>query len=101
MPLLAADPTAAATVAPFDDDAWEDLLNFVEEKRVIPIVGPELVTVPTDAHLTGSASSPQAGSRPRVLPAAGFGHFSLGCQQPHWPEQARGLQRGIGFVRVA
>jgi len=36
-------------VAVFDDDAWEDLLNFVEERRVIPIVGPELVTIQTEA----------------------------------------------------
>ena len=35
-------------VAAFDDDAWEDLLNFVEEKRVVPIVGPELAVVQTD-----------------------------------------------------
>src|SRR5687767_13750687 len=41
--------SSAPPVAPFDDDAWEDLLNFVEEKRVIPIVGPELITVQTDA----------------------------------------------------
>jgi len=27
---------------------WEDLLNFIEEKRVIPIVGPELLRVETD-----------------------------------------------------
>ena len=33
----------------FDDDAWEDLLNFIEEKRVIPIVGPELCVIQTDA----------------------------------------------------
>src|SRR3954463_13032177 len=33
----------------FDDDAWEDLLNYIEEKRVIPIVGPELLRVDTDA----------------------------------------------------
>src|SRR5262245_16689463 len=32
-----------------DDDAWEDLLNFIEERRVIPIVGPELLKVETDA----------------------------------------------------
>ena len=38
-------------VAAFDGDAWEDLLNFVEEKQVIPIVGPELVNVQTDAGL--------------------------------------------------
>ncbi|MDX2185367.1 MAG: toll/interleukin-1 receptor domain-containing protein [Opitutaceae bacterium] len=29
----------------FDDDAWDDLLNYIEEKRVIPIVGPELLSV--------------------------------------------------------
>ncbi len=33
----------------FDDDAWEDLLNFVEEKRVIPIIGPELLTIDTES----------------------------------------------------
>lgn len=45
-----ADPSLAQGpgLAPFDDDAWEDLLNFIEEKRVIPIVGPELLTVATD-----------------------------------------------------
>ncbi|MBS0379143.1 MAG: toll/interleukin-1 receptor domain-containing protein [Proteobacteria bacterium] len=31
-----------------DEDAWEDLLSFIEEKRVIPIVGPELLMVGTD-----------------------------------------------------
>jgi hypothetical protein len=31
-----------------DDDAWEDLLSFIEERRVIPIVGPELLQVSTD-----------------------------------------------------
>ena len=31
-----------------DDDAWEDLLSFIEEHRVIPIVGPELLLVATD-----------------------------------------------------
>lgn len=32
-----------------DEDAWEDLLNFIEERRVIPIVGPELLKVETDS----------------------------------------------------
>jgi len=32
-----------------DEDAWEDLLDFIEERRVIPIVGPELLKVETDA----------------------------------------------------
>jgi hypothetical protein len=31
-----------------DDDAWDDLLSFIEERRVIPIVGPELLQIPTD-----------------------------------------------------
>jgi hypothetical protein len=48
---MSAFPAALSSAPPvvsFDDDAWEDLLNFVEEKRVIPIVGPELATVATD-----------------------------------------------------
>jgi hypothetical protein len=32
-----------------DDDAWDDLLSFIEERRVIPIVGPELLRVDTPA----------------------------------------------------
>ncbi len=42
---------ASATAFPMstlDDDAWEDLLSFIEERRVIPIVGPELLLVSTD-----------------------------------------------------
>ena len=31
------------------DDVWEDLLNYIEEKRVIPIVGPELLKVQTES----------------------------------------------------
>ncbi len=31
-----------------DDDAWDDLLSFIEERRVIPIVGPELLLVETE-----------------------------------------------------
>ncbi len=34
--------------ATLDDDAWDDLLSFIEERRVIPIVGPELLQVSTD-----------------------------------------------------
>ena len=30
-----------------DDDAWDDLLSYIEERRVIPIVGPELLLVST------------------------------------------------------
>jgi hypothetical protein len=32
----------------FDEDAWDDLLNYIEERRVIPIVGPDLLRVETD-----------------------------------------------------
>jgi len=32
-----------------DEDAWDDLVNFIEERRVIPIVGPELLRVETES----------------------------------------------------
>jgi hypothetical protein len=35
-------------ITTLDDDAWDDLLSFIEERRVIPIVGPELLQVSTD-----------------------------------------------------
>jgi hypothetical protein len=31
-----------------DEDAWDDLLSFIEDHRVIPIVGPELLEVATE-----------------------------------------------------
>jgi hypothetical protein len=37
-----------APLATLDDDAWDDLLNFIEERRVIPIIGPELLKVETE-----------------------------------------------------
>ena len=42
-PLLRTPITAA-----LDDDAWDDLLSYIEERRVIPIIGPELLQVSTD-----------------------------------------------------
>ena len=39
---------AAAPVPPeatLDENAWDDLLSFIEERRVIPIVGPELLKI--------------------------------------------------------
>jgi len=54
-----------------DDDAWDDLLNFIEERRVIPILGPELLTVETETgpgcSTTGSPknSPPSFPSIPR------------------------------------
>jgi hypothetical protein len=38
-------PTPIATL---DEDAWDDLLNYIEERRVIPIIGPELLKVETE-----------------------------------------------------
>jgi hypothetical protein len=46
--------TLSATTAPlqaFDEDAWDDLLNYIEERRVIPIIGPDLLRVQTDRGL--------------------------------------------------
>ncbi len=40
--------TAALAVTSLDEDAWDDLLSFIEERRVIPIVGPELLMVATE-----------------------------------------------------
>jgi hypothetical protein len=40
--------TAILTHAALDDDAWDDLISFIEDRRVIPIVGPELLQVETD-----------------------------------------------------
>jgi TIR domain/SIR2-like domain len=43
--------SAAAPLVPdatLDEDVWDDLLSFIEERRVIPIVGPELLMVATD-----------------------------------------------------
>ncbi|MBS0456553.1 MAG: toll/interleukin-1 receptor domain-containing protein [Proteobacteria bacterium] len=42
---------AAAAFQGFDDDAWDDLLNYIEERRVIPIIGPDLMRVQTDRGL--------------------------------------------------
>src|SRR5215510_16221671 len=41
-------PLPINPIATLDDDAWADLLDFIEERRVIPIVGPELLQVETD-----------------------------------------------------
>ena len=42
---------AAPALDHFDEDAWDDLLNYIEERRVIPIVGPDLLRVQTDRGL--------------------------------------------------
>ena len=44
--------TASADLSrDFDEDAWDDLLNYIEEHRVIPIIGPDLLRVQTDGGL--------------------------------------------------
>ncbi|MCY7312057.1 MAG: TIR domain-containing protein [Pseudoxanthomonas sp.] len=42
---------ASAALQSFDEDAWDDLLNYIEERRVIPIIGPDLLRVQTDTGL--------------------------------------------------
>jgi hypothetical protein len=37
----------ATPITTLDEDAWDDLLSFIEERRVIPIIGPELLQVAT------------------------------------------------------
>jgi len=44
-------PNAVETQQGFDEDAWDDLLNYIEEHRVIPIIGPDLLRVQTDSGL--------------------------------------------------
>ena len=39
---------ATQPISALDDDAWDDLLSFIEERRVIPILGPELLQVSTE-----------------------------------------------------
>jgi hypothetical protein len=46
------DIMKAFPMSTLDDDAWEDLLSFIEERRVIPIVGPELLQVVTPSGPT-------------------------------------------------
>ncbi len=45
---MTASSAAILPAATLDEDAWEDLLSFIEERRVIPIVGSELLRVTTD-----------------------------------------------------
>jgi hypothetical protein len=44
-------PAATDPAQVFDEDAWDDLLNYIEEHRVIPIIGPDLLRVQTDCGL--------------------------------------------------
>ena len=48
---MSAQANAAVAMHPFDEDAWDDLLNYIEEHRVIPIIGPDLLRVQTDTGL--------------------------------------------------
>src|SRR4249919_4230733 len=44
-------PVPSAGPQAFDEDAWDDLLNYIEERRVIPIIGPDRLRVQTDRGL--------------------------------------------------
>lgn len=63
-------------VTALDDDAWEDLLNYIEERRVIPILGPELLRVETDSgprllhDWIAEKLVARLGLDPRALPAS-------------------------------
>jgi TIR domain-containing protein/SIR2-like protein len=46
--LSTGNTTSLMHLSALDDDAWDDLLSFIEERRVIPIIGPELLMVSTD-----------------------------------------------------
>ena len=45
---MSAASAAVVPLSTLDEDAWDDLLSFIEELRVIPIVGPELLLVATE-----------------------------------------------------
>jgi hypothetical protein len=42
----------AAAVEGLDDYFWDDLLAYIEEKRVIPIIGPDLISVEVEGQET-------------------------------------------------
>ena len=44
---MATLPVPSGAPQGFDEDAWDDLLNYIEERRVIPIIGPDLLRVNT------------------------------------------------------
>ena len=44
-------PATTGALQAFDEDAWDELLNYIEERRVIPIIGPDLLRVQTDRGL--------------------------------------------------
>jgi len=44
-------PASTNALQAFDEDAWDDLLNYIEERRVIPIIGPDLLRVQTERGL--------------------------------------------------
>lgn len=48
-PTMSPPSPSALPAGTFVDDVWEDLLNYIEERRVIPIIGPELLKVETES----------------------------------------------------
>jgi TIR domain/SIR2-like domain len=45
---MSSSAAAQLVASALDEDAWDDLLSYIEERRVIPIIGPELLQVRTD-----------------------------------------------------
>ena len=66
----------------FDEDAWDDLLNYIEERRVIPIIGPELLRVQTDQGLRPLHEwlAEKLAARLSVSEAALYRHFASKAQ---------------------
>jgi hypothetical protein len=51
MSTMSTNQAASSALQVFDEDAWDDLLNYIEERKVIPIIGPDLLRVQTDSGL--------------------------------------------------
>ncbi len=62
--------SALAPTSTRDDDGWDDLLSFIEERRVIPIVGPELLLVNTEHGPRLLYSWPQQPASPPIFSPA-------------------------------
>lgn len=80
------DPDAAHDGSLTSNDFWDDLLAFVEEKNVIPVVGPELCTIMVDG---------QAVSLYRILAERLLAKYGLRASAAANPDQAS--DQGIGL----
>jgi len=67
-----------------EDFFWEDLLDYVEERRVIPVVGPELLRATKNEALSRERDQKEwlvdSGSSKDVGPVTFLGAFSRGTR---------------------